>query len=133
VTRAALPAVALLGACLVTALAGCGAQQPVGRSSASPVADTPPAHRVRVGLTEWQVDLSPTRALPGRVTLLVTNAGATEHDLVVQRGGRQWRLPALSPGAEATLVVRAPAGSTLQLSSTQPGQLHPMAASLPVG
>ncbi|HET8561705.1 MAG TPA: hypothetical protein VFL69_14375 [Marmoricola sp.] len=122
-----------LAACLAAALAGCGAQQATGGSGTAPVADTAAAHRVRVGLTEWQVDLAPTRALPGRITLVVTNAGATEHDLVVQRGGHRWSLPALSPGRRATLVLRAPAGSTLRLSSRQPGQLRPMSATLPVG
>lgn len=124
----------LLAASLCALATGCGTQ---ASSNATPAAATspaqPPAHRVRVGLTEWQVDVSPTRALPGRITLVVTNAGATEHDLVVRSGGRQWSVPTLPPGRQSRVVVHAKAGDTLQLSSHQPGQLHPMAASLPVG
>jgi hypothetical protein len=117
----ALPAVLLLAGCGQTSTAG------VQRT-----ADHPAGHHVKVGLTEWQIDLAPTRALAGRVTLTVTNAGATEHNLVVQAGAHRWALPALSPGQHRQLVVRAPAGATLQLSSDQPGQLRPMKATLPV-
>jgi hypothetical protein len=127
VTRAAALLVPLLF------LTGCGAASSTAGHPADTAPQRPPAHRVRVGLTEWQVDLAPTRALPGRITLLVTNAGATEHNLVVQAGGRQWSLPAIDPGKRARLVVRAGRGTTLQLSSRMAGQLRPMKATLSVG
>ncbi|HET8604745.1 MAG TPA: hypothetical protein VFM09_12510 [Marmoricola sp.] len=129
-------AVLILAVALLGSVAGCAGQpgSSAAAATSSPASSSvPAAHRVRVGLTEWQVDVSPTRALPGRITLVVTNAGATEHDLVVRDGGRQWSVPALPPGRQSRIVVHAQAGATLQLSSHQPGQLHPMAASLPVG
>lgn len=115
---------------LVAALAGCGAQSPSG--SVRPVSDTPASHRVRVGLTEWQVDVAPAKALAGRVTLVVTNAGATEHDLTVLSGERGWSLPTLDPGEQRHLVVRAKPGTPLQLTSKVPGQLHHMVATIRV-
>jgi hypothetical protein len=96
------------------------------------VADEAASHRLRVGLTEWQVDVAPERALPGRVTLVVTNAGATEHDLVVLSGQRGWTMPALDPGQQARLVVHARPGTPLQLTSKMPGQLHRMDATVRV-
>lgn len=116
---------AVLLVVVLAALSGCGAQ-------AASVSDSPPSHRVRVGLTEWQVDVAPTTALAGRVTLVVTNAGATEHDLVVMSGQKGWDLPALDPGKQARLVVHATAGTPLQLTSKMPGQLHRMDATVPV-
>ena len=110
---------------MAAALSGCGAQ-------AASVSDSPPSHRVRVGLTEWQVDVAPTTALAGQVTLVVTNAGATEHDLVVMSGQRGWDLPPLDPGKQARLVVHATAGTPLQLTSKMPGQLHHMDATIRV-
>jgi hypothetical protein len=110
---------------LALALSGCGAQ-------AASVSDSPPSHQVRVGLTEWQVDVAPTTARAGRVTLMVTNAGATEHDLVVMSGQKGWTLPALDPGKKARLVVHAIAGTPLQLTSKMPGQLHHMDATIRV-
>ncbi len=115
----------------VVVLAGCGTQ--ASSTVVHNVADTPASHRVRVGLTEWQIDVAPTKALAGRVTLVVTNAGATEHDLVVLAGSRGWTLPALDPGQRSRLVVHARPGTPLRLSSTMPGQLHHMQATLPVG
>ena len=120
---------ALLVVALAAALSGCGAQAAQGMH---PVSDTPAGHHVRVGLTEWQVDVAPTRALAGRVTLVVTNAGATEHDLVVVSGQRGWSMPALEPGTQARLVVHATAGTPLQLTSKMPGQLHHMDATIRV-
>ncbi|HEY6935062.1 MAG TPA: hypothetical protein VI452_16805 [Marmoricola sp.] len=126
-TRAAALLVPLL------LLTGCGAASSAAGHPADTALQQPPAHRVRVGLTEWQVDLAPTRALPGRITLVVTNAGATEHNLVVTAGAQQWSLPSIAPGRRSRLVVRAGRGTSLQLSSQMAGQLRPMKATLPVG
>lgn len=115
---------------LAAALSGCGAQ--ASSDAVHRVSDTPASHQVRVGLTEWQVDVAPTRALAGRVTLVVTNAGATEHDLVVVSGQKGWSMPALDPGKQARLVVHATAGTPLQLTSRMPGQLHHMDATIRV-
>jgi hypothetical protein len=115
---------------LVLALSACGTQ--TTSEAVHPVSATPASHHVRVGLTEWQVDVAPARALAGRVTLVVTNAGATEHDLVVVSGRHGWSLPTLEPGEQRRLVVHATPGTPLQLTSKMPGQLHHMDATIRV-
>lgn len=80
-------------------------------------------HRVHVGLIEWSITLSRSTVPPGRTVLLVTNAGATVHNLAVsdQPPGSPWKTPDLQPGQHARLVVRGTAGENLKLWCAEPG------------
>lgn len=85
------------------------------------VAPTLPASDLRVGLHEYEVVASPAAARAGTVTLRVTNAGASAHDLVVNAGAETRRLPSLSPGTSATLRVTGQAGQPMVLWCSLPG------------
>lgn len=121
-TRA--PATMAAGAALVLLLGGCAeGQQPAPASpgdQAQQVAEHP-VSTVRVGLTEWTIVTSDSEVRPGRVTLVVTNTGATEHDLDVQGRAGHWQTPVLDPGQRVTLTVRARPGETLALWCAEPG------------
>lgn len=79
-------------------------------------------HQVRVGLVEWSITLSRDTIPPGRTVLLVTNAGATTHDLAVAGGGQsRWQTRDLHPGQRARLVIQAAPGEQLRLWCTMPG------------
>jgi hypothetical protein len=77
--------------------------------------------QLRVGLTEWTISTSSPSTPPGRVALVVTNAGGTEHDLVVRGRAGRWETPDLAPGQQSRLVVRARPGETLRLWCSMPG------------
>jgi len=104
----AVPAVAALAL-----LTGCA---PAPRAVVSPVAD-----QARVGLTEWQIAVAPPAALPGQITLNVTNAGSTAHDLRVDGAIEPASVPVLEPGQTATLTVQAKPGGDLRLWCGVPG------------
>jgi hypothetical protein len=124
---------------VVLVLAGCGGcaedEQPTGtpptiarpttpttRSSTGRAADGPiAARRIRVGLSEWTISTSSATVLSGRVTLVVTNAGGTEHDLVVRGRAGTWETPDLDPGRQSRLTVRGRAGETLHMWCSMPG------------
>jgi hypothetical protein len=119
--RIRVPALAVvLGLALASLVTGCAADE--GRGETAPVAARLPRHvDVRVGLTEWTIVTSRSAVTPGRVTLLVTNTGATVHDLVVRDSRGTWETPDLSPGERVGLVVRAGPHDTLQLWCSMPG------------
>lgn len=103
-------------------LAGCGGPaSSSGFADASQGASQGATHQVRVGLTEWSIEVSSSRVVPGRVRLVVTNAGATEHDLVVAGKLGSWSTHDLAPGQRARLVVRARGGEVLRLWCSMPG------------
>jgi uncharacterized cupredoxin-like copper-binding protein len=81
----------------------------------------PSARQVRVGLTEWTISTSSSSAPAGRVTLVVTNAGGTEHDLVVRGRAGSWETPDLDPGQQSRLTVRARPGEVLKMWCSMPG------------
>jgi hypothetical protein len=123
----------VVGLCGLVCLSGCSEHG--SDLGAAPASSHPsrPAHALRVGLTEWTISLAPTVAAPGRVTLSVTNAGGTEHDLVVSGRDGSWATRDLAPGQRARLVVRGRAGERLHLWSSLPGQrLQGMDTHLPV-
>lgn len=76
---------------------------------------------LRVGLTEWTIALSTSTVQPGRLHLVVTNAGATEHDLYVRGRAGQWHTPDLDPAERAELTVDARPGESLKLWCAEPG------------
>ncbi|MEV4477354.1 cytochrome c maturation protein CcmE [Nonomuraea sp. NPDC049504] len=71
--------------------------------------------RTRVGLTEWAVTVRDPVLRAGPVTLEVTNAGATAHDLIVTGAGVSAHTPVLAPGQASTLRFDAPRGALLTL------------------
>ena len=103
--------------------------QPTTQSRAQPMqpstgqaADGPAtARRIRVGLSEWTISTSSATVPSGRVTLVVTNAGGTEHDLVVRGRAGTWETPDLDPGQQSRLTVRGRAGETLHMWCSMPG------------
>jgi len=111
---------------LGVSLAGCG-NAPTTPDSASagqvqPVARGAASHGVvRVGLFEWAIVTAPRQVSPGRVKLLVTNTGGTEHDLEVRGRAGRWKTPTLEPGDQVSLTVTATPGETLHLWCTEPG------------
>lgn len=110
-------------AALLLLLAGCAqghGQAPPSQAQAQQVAEHA-VSEVRVGLTEWTIVTSAALVRPGRVRLVVTNTGATEHDLDVQGRAGHWETPVLDPGQRATLVVRTRPGETLALWCAEPG------------
>lgn len=110
-TRRRLAAAA--AAVLALAAAGCDSPAAPARASSS---------QLRVGLTEFEIAAVPAAARAGTVTLTVTNAGATAHDLVVSRENQPpGRTGVLSPGETTTLTVPAAAGEELRLSCSLPG------------
>jgi hypothetical protein len=113
-------------------LSSCAADRSDG---ASPTAghSARPARAIRVGLSEWTIALAPTVARAGRITLTVTNAGGTGHDLVVAGRDGSSATKELEPGQRTTLVVRGRAGERLHLWCSIPGhRLQGMDTHLPV-
>lgn len=80
-----------------------------------------PAAEVPVGLTEWAITFGDVGPAPGEVTLVVTNAGATAHDLVAEGRHGQWATPMLAPGESYELPISVAAGEALRIHCTVPG------------
>ena len=117
------PALVTAGTALALLLGGCAEGQqalPSQGGHAQAVAEHAVA-KLRVGLTEWTIVTSASLVRPGQVRLVVTNTGATEHDLEVQGRAGRWETPVLDPGQRTTLTVRARPGETLALWCTEPG------------
>lgn len=104
-----------VGALLVV-LAACGGQ------SAAPVAPGPPVSELRVGLLDFEFQLSATTLHTGEVSVIVTNAGSTAHDVALAQDGREiGRSDVLSPGAGQTFDIEVAAGGPVRLECTVPG------------
>jgi uncharacterized cupredoxin-like copper-binding protein len=107
---------------IVILLGGCGAADESGSVVDAAHQVPPTSHApVRVGLTEWTIVVSRTRVPAGALHLVVTNTGATVHDLVVRDSLGTWETPDLHPGQQTRLVVRAGPHETLQLWCSMPG------------
>ena len=119
-----------LGALLAAALlAGCSA-------GASPVAvpDGPPTSELRIGLLEYRFALSAGSLRPGPVTVTVTNAGSTGHDVRFYQGEDELgATPVLSPGGRQELRFDVRPGGFVRLDCSVGGHaLAGMVARLPV-
>lgn len=111
----------LLLAVGLVALPGCT----TGTPAAPRAADAAPAAVQRVGLMEWGVVTERRPLLPGQVELVVTNAGAAPHDLVVDADGeRIGATRVLGSGEQASLSLNVPAGAELRLWCSVPGHLE---------
>lgn len=81
----------------------------------------PPAAEIRIGLTEWSIHTGGAVATAGEVSLIVTNAGGTVHDLVVDGRQGTWRTPMIDPGGRTTVDIETVPGETLALECSVPG------------
>src|SRR5713226_9570483 len=70
----ALPWALLLALLVLPTLTACG-------SAGAPLGTGPPVAFARVGLVEWRIATTAGALVGGPVTLEVTNAGSTAHDL----------------------------------------------------
>ena len=87
----------------------------------------------RIGLTEWDITSSATALTDGLVTLKITNAGATAHDLRVSNGDREEASPVLAPGETFLLAFRAVGDDEITLWCSLPGHRQQgMERALPV-
>jgi plastocyanin len=101
---------------LPLALAGCG-----GGSVVAPPSG-PPASELRVGMIDYRFQLSAATLAPGEVTVVATDAGSSQHDVVLSQGGTViGRSEVLDPGEEQTFTVRVAAGTPVHLECSLPG------------
>lgn len=110
--KAALTLVAAL------VLTGCGS----GVETSAPVPTGPPVSELRIGLLEYRLALSADALQPGTVTMTITNAGSTGHDVRLRQGGTVLgATEVLSPGRKQTLRVDVAPGVPVKLDCTVGG------------
>jgi hypothetical protein len=94
----------------------------------------PPAAQARLGLIEWDITTSAEVLADGDVELVVTNAGATVHDLRLVGERTDEHIDVLDPGEAATVRLDLEGERRLQLWCTVPGHRgQGMERSLAVG
>lgn len=97
-------------------LAGCGG------GSVVPPPSGPPETELRVGLLDYRFQLSAAALRPGEVTVVATDAGSSEHDVVFSEDGTEiGRSRILAPGEQQTFVIRVAPGGPVHLECTLPG------------
>jgi hypothetical protein len=84
-------------------------------------ASGPPVGRARVGLIEWEITTTAGALVAGPVTLDVTNAGTTVHDLRIKGDRADGQTARLGPGQTATLTVDLAGERRVELWCTVPG------------
>lgn len=134
---------------LLAVLAGCGPSTSPGDPRGEPVAvtggepaeveDGAPAEGTQateelfLGLTEWSIETAGRTVLPGTVRVVITNAGATGHDVVIHGQEGSWATPVLGPGERHEMVIETVAGEELELICTVTGHAdHGMRTTLSV-
>jgi plastocyanin len=101
---------------LLLGLAGCG-----GGSVVAPPSG-PPATELRIGMIDYRFQLSAATLAPGTVTVVATNAGSSEHDVVLSEGGTEiGHSDVLPPGSQQTFTVQVSAGGPVHLECSVPG------------
>lgn len=106
----------LTAVALLLVLTGCG-----GGSVVAPPAG-PPAEELRVGLLDYRFQLSAATLQAGTVTVVATNAGSSEHDVVLTEDDEEiGRSDLLAPGAQQTFDVEVAAGGPVHLECSLPG------------
>jgi hypothetical protein len=73
-------------------------------------AEDPKTRVVRVSLSEWKVQTTPSQIPPGPVVFEVTNAGTIPHALEIEGGGLEKSTPQIRAGARSTLRLDLHAG-----------------------
>jgi plastocyanin len=82
----------------------------------------PPATELRIGMIDYRFQLSSAAVRPGTVTVVATNAGSSEHDVVLTEGGAQiGRSDVLPPGGQQTFEVKVAPGGPVHLVCSVPG------------
>ncbi|GGH48013.1 cytochrome c-type biogenesis protein CcmH [Microbacterium album] len=81
----------------------------------------PDRSELRVGLIEWAVEVDADSVRAGEVTVVVTNAGASAHRLVVEGVAGHWETPLLHPGESHELTIRTEEGETLTMGCSVRG------------
>ena len=106
----------LLVGVLLLLLAGCGGGSDV------PPPPGPPASELRIGMIEYRFQLSAGTLRPGVVTVVATDAGSSQHDVVLSQDGKVvGRSRVLNPGEQQSFRVRVVAGQPVHLECTLPG------------
>ena len=90
-----------------------------GPATATPAG--PPAAAARIGLIEWEITASAPALVAGPVTLTVTNAGTTAHDLRLRTRRGDVHLGVLAPGQTSLLQADLTGERTVQLTCTVAG------------
>ena len=104
----------------VLALAGCGSGS--GGGSSAPVPSGPPVSELRIGLLEYRLALSAGTLQPGPVTVTITNAGSTGHDVRLRQGDEVLGASdVLSPGGKQVLELDVAPGEPVALDCTVGG------------
>ena len=99
-------------------LTGCGD----GVETSAPVPTGPPVSELRIGLLEYRLALSADALQSGTVTVTVTNAGSTGHDVRLRQNGKViGTTEVLSPGGKQTLRVDVAPGVLVELDCTVGG------------
>ena len=81
-------------------LTACGS----GAESSAPVPSGPPVSELRIGLLEYRLALSAGALRAGPVTVTITNAGSTGHDVRLRQGEKLLgATEVLSPGKKQVL------------------------------
>lgn len=82
----------------------------------------PPVSELRIGLSEYRLQLSAGTLRPGQVTVTATNAGSTGHDVrLLQDGKVLGQVEVLSPGRDQTISVEVAPGAPVELDCSVGG------------
>jgi hypothetical protein len=73
--------------------------------------EKPKPGTVKVSLSEWRVQLTPTAVPPGPVIFEVTDTGTIPHAFEIEGRGLEMGTPQIQPGASATLKLDLRSGS----------------------
>ena len=93
-----------------------GGTEPAGTSepaaTSGPAETTTPGKKtVKVGESEWKIELPQTTLSPGTYTLDVSNDGKVEHDLTVEGPGGKAATPTIPAGKSASVTVKLEPGT----------------------
>ena len=104
-----------------------------GSETSAPIPSGPPTSDLRIGLLEYRLALSAGALAVGPVTVTVTNAGSTGHDVRLRQDDRVLgKTEVLSPGGREVLRVDIAAGRPVKLDCTVGGHaeagMHAMLA-----
>jgi uncharacterized cupredoxin-like copper-binding protein len=73
-------------------------------------------------MIEYRFQLSAGTLRPGEVTVIATDAGSSQHDVVLSQDGKVvGRSRVLDPGEQQTFRIRVAAGQPVHLECTLPG------------
>jgi plastocyanin len=101
---------------LLVVLTGCS-----GGSVVAPPSG-PPATELRLGMIDYRFQLSAATLQPGTVLVVATNAGSSEHDVVLTEDGTEiGRSAVLPPGGQQTFSVQVTVGGPVHLECSVPG------------